>query len=618
MNLKLLVGGTVAIAGLAVLIWLRLAPEAPVFPDLTGPSHTSVVPAATTTTLADYPPNGRQSMAIWVKDPDSSWLGLALGFKSIGLPFTLVTDINDALTHRVVLVYPSLTGSNTTPEALEQLRDHVHQGGTLLGFSVLGGGMPSLFGFTESEEHARRQRIEFNPTPLTETLISTEVERTIQLGNPAAADSGLPGVHYLGFDQALAQFEDGSAVITHKSYQLEEAATDGQAYAFGLDIGHFILRAYNGRFSNLADTYVNAYQPQVDTLLRLITRIYQQGEPDAVILSPTPHGRDFTALMTHDVDFTRSINNIPAYVALEKSYDIPATYFIQTKYVTDYNDRRFFDPSRAATLTLLLENGMEVASHSVAHSNEFARMPLGTGLEQYPDYRPFVRDFSTVENASIMGELRVSKFLLESLSDTSIVSFRPGHLSLPEALPQLLVANGYRYSSSITANEAMTHLPYRLTHDRTYGSQVNAFEFPVTIEDEYGRVNDRFDEIVTVSNQVAQYQGLVNLMIHTDELGEKLTFVQRYLAHFKDQAWFDTVSGYGDWWAARNSALISVSTSAAGARQITVTVDHRIDGLTLRIPSGWQYRSGLDGTVQQGDRLILGSLENQTELLFWP
>lgn len=611
-----LIVGVVAVL-IVIATWWSGGARTPVFPDLQGPLHTTIVADRVPTLIGDYAGSGAHSLAIWVNDPDSSWLGLALGFKSIGLPFRLVSDIDQALEHNVILVYPSLTGGNTAPDALNRLRSHVETGGTLVGFSVIGGGMPSLFGFQQSEEHAVRRRLDFTDSSLTAGLIDTAVERSIQLGDSAITGSGLPGTHYIGAEEAVAQFEDGAAAVTQKTVSKGEGdESHGHAFAFGLDIGHFVLRAFNGRFANMADTYVNAYQPQVDLLLRLLVRIYQQGEPNAVTLSPTPHGREFTALLTHDVDFTRSINNIPAYIALQKRFDVPATYFIQTKYVTDYNDRRFFDPSRAETLNLLLDSGMEIASHTVAHSNEFSRMPVGSGDEQYPVYQPFVRDFDLVENATMMGELRVSKFLLESLSDTQIVSFRPGHLSLPEQLPQLLVANGYRFSSSMTANEAMSHLPYRLSFDRSYGSQVAAYEFPVTIEDEQGSLRARFDDIVAISNQIGQYQGLVTLMVHTDTLGEKLEFVERYLSRFHDTAWFDTVSGYGNWWVARESVITDVVEAEAGNVRLRVTTAQAIDGLTLRVPDSWQYSAGLEGTHQQGDQLILGLFDGSVELLF--
>lgn len=607
----------IAIVLSGAVIWWMKSPPAPVFPDLQGPDHITTVASPIPTLFTDYPGSGPHSVAIWVNDPASSWLGLALGFKSIGLPFRLVTSIEQALEHNVIMVYPSLTGGNTSPDALISLREHVQGGGTLVGFSVLGGGMSSLFGFTGSEEHRERQRLDFHDQPITDGLIDATAARQHRLAASGSSTTGLPGTHYTGFSQAIATFEDGTAAMTYRGPSANsEDEFAGHAYAIGLDLGHFTMRAFNGRFSNLADTYVNAFQPQVDTWLRLMARIYQQGEPNAVTLSPTPQGRDFTALMTYDVDFTHSINNIPVYVELHQREAVPATFFIQTKYITDYNDRRFFDPSRQATLDLVLDNNMEVASHTVAHSNEFSRMPIGTGDEQYPQYRPFVRAFDVAENATMMGELRVSKFLLQSLSGAEVKSFRPGHLSRPDALPQLLVANNYRFSSSMTANEAMSHLPFQLTYHRGYASQVNAFEFPVTVEDESGNLLQRFEEITALSKQIAQYHGLVTLMVHTDSLGDKLEFVSRYLDYFEDRAWFDTMSNYGSWWAARTSVVTDIMRSTHDTVQLQVSTEHPIDGLTLQIPERWHYERGLDGTSQSGTQLVLGEFEDSVTLHF--
>ncbi len=158
----------------------------------------------------------------------------------------------------------------------------------------------------------------------------------------------------------------------------------------GVDLGHLLLRSHNARFTGLEGSYVDDYRPGGDSVLRLLVALYRAANASAVLLSPTPQGKDLTVLMTHDVDFTTSLANVPAYVAMERAAGIPATYFIQAKYVKDYNDDLFFDPARVAVLQQLTQWGMEVGSHSVSHSNEFRNMPLGDGLERYSDYQPFV------------------------------------------------------------------------------------------------------------------------------------------------------------------------------------------------------------------------------------
>lgn len=605
------------VAGGIAGYWLFGGGPQPAFPDLVGPEERTVVTTSPPRTdVSAYASDDPFGVGVYVRDPSSSWLGLAHGFNSLGIPFRVVTELDDALEHEVVVVYPSLTGANASPEVLSQLQAHVDEGGTVAGFSVVGGGTRSLFGYGQSHEHDRRQFLTLQSTPLTEPVLSEGGAAVVMMGSPVVPGSGLPGVHYAETEEPpVALFNDGTVAATRKTHG-SGSDDPGHAYAFGLDLGHYMLRAHNGRFPNLSETYVNAFQPQVDTLLRLLKAIYREGDPAAVTLSPTPHGRDFTALITHDVDFTHSMDNVPHYAALAEKYGLPATYFIQTKYVTDYNDTAFFDESRVPTLQRLQEQGMELASHTVAHSNELQRMPIGTGDEQYPDYQPFVVDFHNVRGGTVLGELRVSGFLLEHAGDTPIRAFRPGHLSLPPKLPQLLEATGYEFSSSITANEALTHLPYRLMHDRSYDSEVSVYEFPVTIEDEVGVLGERFDEAVALSEQVARYQGLVNILIHTDELGHKLDFLDRYLAYFQDRAWFDTVSSYGDWWRARESVDMALVPADDATHELELSVDGSIDGLTLTIPEGWRYEFGVDGTRQSGRTLVLGPVTDSARLRF--
>jgi len=586
------------------------------FPDLTGPVAPSPLPATGYPLVTEqYNEGGIDALALWVNDTSASWYGLVSGLKSIGIPVRTVSSLAEAADHDVIMVYPSLTGANTSPSDLRQLADHVRDGGTLLAFSVIGGGMPDLFGFTESVESRQLTEIRFNALPFNTQFAATPAESIIGLGGTGEATTGLSGIRYLQPKHPpIASFTDGAAAITHNYFTANDRT--GHAYALGIDLGHFILRAHNGRFNNLANNYVNSYQPKVDTFLRFIRAVYRQGESNAVLLSPTPAGKDVTVLMTHDIDFTASINNTLAYAEVEKNAGINATYFIQTKYITDYNDRHFFTPKKASILQSLLASGMEIASHSVAHSNEFQNMPIGSGREQYPEYRPFVQTFTQVRDATITGELRVSKFLLEQVTGETIHAFRPGHLSLPPALPQLLAATGYQYSSSMTANQALTHLPYQAMVDRSYDQAYGIYEFPVSIEDEQGNFANRLDQAIAVTEAVSQYQGLVNLLIHTETTGEKLEFVQEYIDRFSDTAWFGTVSDFGDWWQVRDNTSYRIDTLSDSEKVIHLDVADEITGLTLELPEGWTYTRGIPGSSQRGNRLSLGMIsDNATAVI---
>ena len=83
-------------------------------------------------------------------DASGAWLGLSHGLKSIGVPFLITTDYQQAMKHSVVLVYPMVSGNLLSAEALKALAALPRQGGTLIGFNVLGGGLNEVFGFGEA------------------------------------------------------------------------------------------------------------------------------------------------------------------------------------------------------------------------------------------------------------------------------------------------------------------------------------------------------------------------------------------------------------------------------------------------------------------------------------
>jgi hypothetical protein len=191
-------------------------------------------------------------------------------------------------------------------------------------------------------------------------------------------------------------------------------------------------------------------------VLRFIGEVYRAYESDALSLHPAPDGYPLSIIVSHDVDYAGSLANSVSYAEYERSMGYGATYFLQTKYFKDYFDEVFFDERTPRLLATLEGLGMELGSHSVCHSDMFARLPQGTYREAYPDYQPRIIEFFYTRDATIMGELRVSKYLIERQSRSTVTSFRPGFLANPFSLPQSLESSGYRYSSTCRTGRPMT------------------------------------------------------------------------------------------------------------------------------------------------------------------
>ncbi|MER2520063.1 MAG: hypothetical protein ABTQ34_05165 [Bdellovibrionales bacterium] len=558
----------------------------------------------------DFQKGGANSLAILLTDPQSDWLSIAFGLRSIGIPFIVTTDYREALTHRVVLVYPNVTGRSLSSSALEALTAFPAHGGTLIVQHALGGGFDKLIGF-ESAVVKNATELRFkSPSPLVEGLDDPE-EKDIRIGGKLV--TGVGTYAYINpKNMPLAVYEDGSAAILGDK--------TGRAFAFGIDLGYLFSRGYNNRQQDIAQNYANAYEPTLDVLLRCLKNIYRQGEKNAVTLGTVPQGKQLAVLFTHDIDYTRSLVNALAYAEFERSHGITATYFMQVKYVRDWNDDVFFTPDGVHALRKLQTLGMEIASHTVSHTRAFRTFPLGDGLERYPDYAPFVVDKKLARGGSILGELRVSKFMLEqTVPGLQVASFRPGHLAAPYALPQALEATGYRYSSSVTANDSLTHLPFQLTYNRETSARTAIFEFPLTIEDELdGPMDKRLPQAIALAHKLGRYGGLFVILIHPDILGHKMAFEKGFVEAMGDKPWYGSVAQFGDWWSARNEIDVDARNRGRGVVVVTLRAPRDIEGLALDLPAGWSFQSSTAGVSvsQKNQRVILGRFSGNVELLF--
>ena len=596
------------------------APAAPtpriemhVFPGVQGPTNLSVLAPTTPADWRCYAAGGTNRLAILLTEPDDSWLGLAHGLRSLGVPFLFTTNTAQALAHRVVLVYPRLNGAVLGAADLRALAAHPRTHGTLIACGDIAGGLEEIFGFARAEESSRHYEIGFpGGQPLTAQFTHPR-ERVIRVADPQRPEAVAGKYHFTQPTNApLAVYEDGSAPSSRAHGKL-----DSRAHSVSTPATCCYSDTTSARKASRA--YVNEFEPTLDVLLRLLRELYVTAAPAPVTLGTVPFGKLAPVLLTHDVDFNRSLTNALAYAEFEAAEGIRATYFTQVKYLRDFNDVAFFNDTAPPILQRLRALGHELASHSVSHSKDFARFPPGTGAERYPDYQPFVRTPILTLNGSVLGELRVSKFLLEHFGSEEVASFRPGHLRNPFMLPQMLAATGYRQSSSATANNALTHLPFQLNYDRARTAEVPVFEFPVTIEDELPPLlGQRVTAALDLVRQLGRYGGLVNVLIHPDITGHKLQFERHFVAALKPHAWFGTLNEFATWWAARDAVSVDVELSSNFAA-VTLRAPQSLTGLPLQVPAAWRLQQVAPADLSVtpvGHALVLGPLPSQARLIF--
>jgi hypothetical protein len=586
-----------------------------VFDGVSGPVSVDIIADEQPARWQKYDGGSSSRLAILLTDKNSAWLGLVHGLKTVGVPFRITTNVDEAITHKLVLIYPIVSGKVLDSSEIKKIADYSRGGGNIIGVNVLGGGLQSIFGFKSVKSSRDHYQLELQNTHAVTQHLADKDLRTIRLSTQQLNDLSFGTHSYMSpKHEPLALYNDGTPAIVYNKFSRSEV------YAIGFDIGFYMLKAYNRRMENVATTYANGFEASVDNLLQFIKTLYQHHEPNAVTLGTVPHGQSLSVILSHDIDYNRSLKNALVYAKHEFDNNISATHFIQTKYIRDWNDEVFFDDEGSEYINQLEALDVELASHSVAHSLKFHEFEIGNGNEQYPTYTPFVKDELITYDGSIMGELRVSKFLIEHFApENKVISFRPGHLSNPLTLPQALQATGYRYSSSVTANVSLSHLPFKLNYNRDINSEVDVYEFPITVEDELPPdLGNRLDEAIELAHKIRRYGGLFVVLIHPNILGHKLEFQRGFVKAMRPYAWFGSLSQFGKWWSVRDQLSMDVENTGKNKR-VVLDVPETINGLVINIPESWRLLITVPESLhatQRESSVILGNVQGRAELVF--
>lgn len=580
-----------------------------------GPDSASVVAERRIAGVAAYQHDAPQALAVYVTDGDAAWMSLARGLETAGIPFDFTTDWARAVTHKVVLVYPTISGRVIPAAGLQALAAHPRNGGTVIASELLGGGLEPMFGVDSIRPSGKRKKIDFSDSAARAWGFTSERERSVPVGSRIEGRAGIAVVGTNGYAATtattLARFEDGTAAVTH------HAVGTGHAWIVGVDLGSILHLAYDNREDGMTRSYVNSFEPTMDVLLAVIARAYREGEPAAVTVGTVPFGKALAVSLTHDVDFSQDWPHAMDFARMAMRHGARSTFFVQTKYLKDFNDKVFFDKEAMRYIRALDSLGMEIASHSVAHARTFREFPIGTGKERFPTYAPFVKDLKTTFGGTILGELRVSGWLLEQSMGTThrVTSFRPGVLANPFALPQSLEATGYTASSTTTANNALTHRPFRLSFDRGGAGESRIWEFPVSVEDEEKPpMLQRLGRAIALARDVARYHGTLVVLIHPTESTGKLQFADSLLSALGDAAYVAPIGVLGRWWVARTAVELTAARSGASA-EVVVRANTSVEGYAFDVPAGWQLKAS-EGATQSGATVVLASLSGERRIAF--
>jgi len=274
-----------------------------------------------------------------------------------------------------------------------------------------------------------------------------------------------------------------------------------------------------------------------------------------------PGGHHAALIITHDVDDVVSFEYEHEYVDLEKSLGIKSTMF----YTTNPYDTGFFaalyTPSGMQAIQYAVDNGFDTEDHSFGHFPDFNLAPYGTGNETAANYMPtFSSGTGTTTGDSVIGELGVSRWLLENDFGLTVAGFRSGYLLSNPKLVEGLNATGYQRDSSYAAGLTRGSTPFvDFTYDPGTGNVTPypVMEYPVTLSDDqapldsttYNQYIDAWESVIR-SNYANNTPTV--LLIHPVDDTIRLQIFQDLLHRVADlDLWIGDWKTFAQFWEAQ-------------------------------------------------------------------
>lgn len=475
-----------------------------------------------------------------------------------GLPYDTTSFIDTAINYPVIITASRILDTTLSPVQRIQLQNYVSSGGVLISSSLRDTNLNALFGINQIQSDDSLLMITWDTIsyPQFFDLVDDSLEVTVSIGDSSFTNF-VTRAYSLTTAQSLANYEDGRCAVAMNAFGT------GKTYLFGPDFRDIILRPQLNMDLEAQRVYSNGFEVSTDVFVFVIRNIIRQHISNSVYKYTVPGNSTSALLITHDVDSYSSIDTMHYFSIWEESLGIDAQYNITTRYMSDTWMSDYYLGNEPRIDSLLM-HGHTLASHSVGHFPDFDEEPifqygtLGSTMISYtPSYTSGMTSAGTV-----LGELEVSKDLLESTYGVPIRSFRAGHLCYPDSLIMGLGTTGYEFNSTNSANDILTGFPFFPYNRRSFSGIYNGvLEIPMTISDVF-KDNPIADTNSSLKvhiwlTQIEKYNknnAPVTLLIHPNRMF-KLTAMQNLLDSIPTTMCIYPFQRYGQFWRQRDSLI---------------------------------------------------------------
>ena len=519
-----------------------------------------------------------------------------------GIPHVHTNDVAVATTYPFVAVAGVLNVANRlTDEERAALITYVQNGGILFlwlpsdpgltpGTGLLDRlGLSDLYTYTDPSSTFRRPlTFDLTLTPKDPALSYINYDATGETGEEAEVHWGMlypPGGNFptLGYTssgagQVLATWDDGSRAAV-----VRRDLGSGRAYVFGWRLCLILTQAERESLPDESERPPWTDTPRLGAdICRLLMRgAYEGGATNPQIRAFAPEGKKAALIVTHDVDDATSYEQMPLFAQYEYSQGITATYNLTTSPYDNGEEAGFYNESGILDAQVALGLGHDIESHSFGHFWDFA-VPGGGApysltdppTETAANYKP--KDDCSGDpladppvapcttGMSVVGELGVSRWLLENDLTITVEGFRSGYLLIPPTFFEGLSNTGYRRDSSTASGATRGSFPF-VAFKPVEGPPVTVtpypiMEYPIALSDDElqatpGGPGLPLDQVLAKWENVIQVNYDNNaprvLLIHTALPGPRLAAEQGLIQWVKDNnldLWIGDMKTFGRFW----------------------------------------------------------------------
>ena len=404
----------------------------------------------------------------------------------MGIPNTDTTDLTTAATNPLLVVAGVLnTATALSGTEVTELTTYVQNGGTLYLWEPSVPALLTALGISGQTPHTGSV-----VRPVTFDLSSPQPDPLLHyIDNPAEINwqPSFPSVDLtIGYAPGtcvpLAWWDTSDAAVVRCDLG------SGRAYVFGWRLRPLLTLPEREIVPGTEPPNTNAFVPDAD-----ISRLLVRGSYEGYAASPqerqfAPGGHHAALIVTHDVDAIVSYDNVPKYVDLEKSLGIKSTFL----FTTNPYDTGWIAPMYVGTgmedIQYALDAGFDIESHSFGHFPDFSTAPFGTGSETAGNYMPMFSWITMLTSGmSVIGELGVSRWLIQNDFGIPVEGFRSGYLDIPADFVKGLSETGYQRDSTYAAGLTRGSFPFVTFDVDTSTGTVTTYpvmEYPVAISDE--------------------------------------------------------------------------------------------------------------------------------------